>query len=154
MALAAQNPIPNTQYPIPNTQYPIPNTQYPIPNTQESCQILTLSYIWKDFLNLNTQEKSWSMANENALKNTAWLFSILMLVPEKLNVRFSSSFRLKTTFRLIYIKQFVEACHRCDYTSVEAGRLKTHLMLSLTKISKIINFVKQPGQFYQKMCHQ
>ena len=64
----------------------------------------------------------------------------MMLIPEKLNVRFSSSFRLKTTFKLIYIKQFVEACHRCDYTSVEAGRLKTHLMLSLTKNWKIINF--------------
>ena len=59
-----------------------------------------------------------------------------------------------TTLKLIYIKQFVEACHRCDYTSVEAGRLKTHLMLSLTKNWKIINFLKQPGQFYQKMCHQ
>ena len=99
-------------------------------------------------------QASLSRQPENALKNTAWLFSILMLVPEKLNVRFLSPFRLKTTFKLIYIKQFVEACHRCDYTSVEAGRLKTHLMLSLTKNWKIINFLKQPGQFYQKMCHQ
>ena len=107
-----------------------------------------------EFLSAFSSFPNLSRQPENALKNTAWLFSILMLVPEKLNVRFLSPFRLKTTFKLIYIKQFVEACHRCDYTSVEAGRLKTHLMLSLTKISKIINFVKQPGQFYQKMCHQ
>ena len=94
---------------------------------------------------------SLSRQPENALRNTAWLISILMPVPEKLNVWFSSSFRLKTTFILIYIKQFVEACHGCDYTSVEAGSLKTHLMLVWPRFRRSSTLSNSPDSFIRNV---
>ena len=69
---------------------------------------------------------------------------------------FSFNKHASNCWHKLSFRQFVLACHRCNYTIVEGGNLRTHLT-SLTKILKIV-WEKWPSRWNatqsdQIMCH-